>query len=276
MKPNASAIGIGPTDKLSLRVSVAVLVRVLFEHPDNGEQMLSLECRATLFEDETGPTARVLSQPFGGAIRIYDPVALQSGIGDFHFDSERSRTEQDFRLFICPSDWGVVQRFCLEQFNSADEGILESGPGRELAEEFLDTSNLKLRPDQYVCKPAGIVLENVPSQTDNHAASGYPTVRIYRIFEAGIRDASLSRALLRSSGKHSALELSQRARENGRTGGPGRANTVLTLPFTPLHQFYLTLSPELLNSPVSFQNHRLDETVAAVFDDIMIEKYQKR
>ena len=41
---------IGATDELSLRVSVATLVRVLFEHPKNGDLMLALERKATLLE----------------------------------------------------------------------------------------------------------------------------------------------------------------------------------------------------------------------------------
>ena len=35
--------GIGATDELSLRVSVATLVRVLFEHTGDGDLMLALE-----------------------------------------------------------------------------------------------------------------------------------------------------------------------------------------------------------------------------------------
>jgi hypothetical protein len=58
-----------------------------------------LERKATLREDKV----EVKSQPFGGAIRILDLDTIHDMIGDFHFDSERSRTEQDFRLFIRPS-----------------------------------------------------------------------------------------------------------------------------------------------------------------------------
>jgi hypothetical protein len=38
----------GAAGKLSLRVSVATLVRVLFEHPLDGELMLALERKATV------------------------------------------------------------------------------------------------------------------------------------------------------------------------------------------------------------------------------------
>ena len=60
--------GIGATPDLSLRVSVATLVRVIFENPANGEWMLALERKATLQNTEV----EVKSHPFGGAIRILD------------------------------------------------------------------------------------------------------------------------------------------------------------------------------------------------------------
>ncbi len=80
--------GIGATPDLSLRVSVATLARVVFKHPLTGELMLALERKATLHENKI----EVKSQPFGGAIRILDVDAIHDLIGDFHFDSKRSRT----------------------------------------------------------------------------------------------------------------------------------------------------------------------------------------
>src|SRR4026207_472329 len=102
--------GIGATPELSLRVSVATLVRVVFKHPLNGEWMLTLERKATLQNDKV----EIKSQPFGGAIRILDVNALHDLIGGFHFDSERSRSEQDFRLFIRPSSWSMLRESCIE------------------------------------------------------------------------------------------------------------------------------------------------------------------
>jgi hypothetical protein len=99
MTPNAQEIPIGATDELSLRVSVATLVRVLFRNPNNDELMLALERRATLRQPEGEGAVRIKSQPFGGAIRIFDLRAVRDVLGDFHFDSERSRAEQDFRIF---------------------------------------------------------------------------------------------------------------------------------------------------------------------------------
>src|ERR1700690_705437 len=97
--------GIGATEELSLRVSVATLVRVLFRNPRDGDLMLALERKATLHKAENERIVEVKCQPFGGAIRILDLKRIQGLIGDFHFDSERSRSEQDFRIFIGPSEW---------------------------------------------------------------------------------------------------------------------------------------------------------------------------
>src|SRR5687767_3589168 len=106
MTPNSfiSDIGIGATDELSLRVSVATLVRVFFENPRDGHLMLALERKATLLKDESTRNVMVIAQPFGGGIRLLDLKALRDLIGDFHFDSDESRFEQDFRIFIRPSD----------------------------------------------------------------------------------------------------------------------------------------------------------------------------
>jgi hypothetical protein len=69
LKSLRSKIGIGATNELSFRVSVATLVRVLFENPDDGELMLALEHKATLLENEAMLPGRRLSRL--GAIRIH-------------------------------------------------------------------------------------------------------------------------------------------------------------------------------------------------------------
>ena len=165
--------GIGATSELSLRVSVATLVRVLFENPGDGDLMLALERKATLRETETGRAVEVKSQPFGGAIRIRDPSMLRDLIGDFHFDSQRSRSEQDFRIFIRPSAWETVREFCLEHFRYVDDPVLETDPGRELAEEFADALKITLKPEQYFHKPIATVVENDPAPTENIHAKRY-------------------------------------------------------------------------------------------------------
>ena len=131
--------GIGATKELSLRVSVATLVRVLFENPWDGARMLALERKATLHQADNGHVVEVKSQPFDGAIRIRDLGMLQELIGDFHFDNENSRSEQDFRIFIRPSSWSAVRQVCIQHLNYVDDPIFETDPGRELAEEFVDT-----------------------------------------------------------------------------------------------------------------------------------------
>src|SRR5215207_6754898 len=173
--------GIGATQELSLRVSIATLARVLFENPRDGDLMMALERKATLHETENGREVKVKSQPFGGAIRILDPGMIRDSIGYFHFDSERSRSEQDFRIFIKPSDWPAVREFCIQHFNHVDDPVLETDPARELAEEFADVLKINLQPEQYICKPLTTVIKNDPAPTENIHTRGIPTVRVYRI-----------------------------------------------------------------------------------------------
>jgi hypothetical protein len=268
-----SDIGIGPTDELSLRVSVGALVRVLCAHPGNGEILLALERKATLLKSEDGLFVDVKSQPFGGALRLLDPTALQKRIGDFHFDSENSRLEQDFRIFIQPSHWESVQAFCLEQIRRPS--VLEADPTRELAEEFADALRIDLEPDQYTVQAVGIIMEEHPSSTEFFHVRGYPTVRIYRIFEARILDSSLASALIRNSETCSDSELREITLEDARHGGLGRANAVLTLPLNQITAAYLSVRLESRNTPISFQDHQLDETVAALLDDVPVPKYRR-
>jgi hypothetical protein len=274
-KSFSSEIGIGATDELSLRVSVGVLVRVLFKHPDNGKWMLALERKATLLESETGHVVDVKSQPFGGALRLLDLRALQKQISDFHFDSEESHAEQDFRIFIRPSEWEAVRAFCLKLFDQINDSVLESDPTRELAEEFADALNINLKPDQYTVQAIGTILEDHPSATEYIHAKGFPTVRIYRIFEARILDHSLAFAMIENSESCSDQALRQRALQNSRNGEIGKANAVLTLPFQEITASYLAISSEARNQPVFFQNYQLDETVTAVLEGVTVSKYRR-
>jgi hypothetical protein len=268
-KSFSSEIGTGATDELSLRVSVGVLVRVLFEHPDDGKWMLALERKATLLESETGHVVDVKSQPFGGALRLLDLSALQKQIGNFHFDSEQSRAEQDFRIFIRPLDWEAIRAFCLGHFNQLDDSILESDPTRELAEEVGDALNINLKPDQYILRAVGTIVEDHPS------ARGFPTVRMYRIFEARILDPALAAAMIENSESCTDQDLRELALEDSRNGGHGRSNAVLTVPFKEIDAFYLSIPPDARNTPVLFQSHQLDENVAAVLEDIPVSKYRR-
>jgi hypothetical protein len=269
------ATGVGATNELSLRVSVATLVRVLFEHPRDGKMMLALERRATASPTEAGLVVQVKSQPFGGAIHIHDLRKLQQSIGDFHFDSDEARSEQDFRIFIRPSTWEAVRGFCLRHIHHPDDPVLEFDPARELREEFADTMEVNLRPDQYSYQAIGTVVENDPSPTENISARGYPTARIYRIFEARVLDPWLV-ATMTSSGEGGAEEdLRKRALEDFQKGGPGRGNTILALPLDQIRSAYFAVTPEVRNVPILFQNHTLDETVAAVLDDVSVPKYQR-
>lgn len=274
-KSFSSEIGVGATDELSLRVSVAALVRVLFAHPDDGKLMLALERKATLLEEDSRRFVDVKAQPFGGALRLHELKPLQELIGDFHFDSEESRAEQDFRIFVRPADWETVREFCLGHLHQPDNSVLESDPGRELAEEFADALRMDLKPDQYTYLAVGTIVEDHPSTAKNIHARGYPTARIYRIFEARILDQALASAMIENSESCSDEDLRQRALQDARTGGAGRANGVLTLPSEEINGFYTTIPVEARNQPILFQTHHLDETVGAILEGVPVPKYRR-
>ena len=272
---NHNEIGVGATADLSLRVSIATLVRVLFEHPKDGDLMLALERRATLHETESGRAVEVKSQPFGGAIRIRDLTALHDLVGNFHFDSEDSLSEQDFRIFIRPSNWSAVREFCIQHLSYVDDSILETDPTRELVEEFDDALKLNLKPEQYVSKPVATVVEDEATPTENIRATGVPTVRVYRVFEAFITDASLAHTMIKNSESFSYQDLHKLAFEDTQNGGMGRANAILALSLKRITDAYLAMPPQERNAPILFEENRLDETVPIVLEDITVPKYQR-
>jgi hypothetical protein len=268
--------GVGPTSELSLRVSVAALARVVFPSPIDGELMLALEHKATLLANGSEPRVIVKGQPFGGAIRIRCYSTLRSLIGHFHFDSERSRSEDDFRIFVRPSDWDIVKDFCRASFGQGMDSDLESDPERELVEEFEDTLGIALRSDQYLLKPVGTVLENKSVRTQNVYAVGSPTARVYRVFEAWIIDPDLCLTMIENSKGHPNPVLGAMALEDARAGGSGRANAMLVLPLKKVRHFYLSTPPELRHMPISFEDICLDGNVPAILEDIPVPVFQRK
>ena len=263
---------IGATPDLSLRVSVATLARVIFRHPKNGEWMLALERKATLRERNV----EVKSQPFGGAIRILDLDAIHDLIGDFHFDSERSRAERDFRIFIQPSSWSVLREFCIQHLSYDDDSILETSPERELIEEFSDALKINLQPEQFVSKPVATVVEDEAMPTENIHAKGILTVRVYRIFETLITDSALAQIMIKNSEDHSNQALSKFTLMDFQNGGKTRGNVVLALPLKQLVDVYVATPLEERDFPIMSQENRLDETVSAILEDITTPKYQRQ
>jgi hypothetical protein len=256
---------------LSLRVSVATLARVLFKHPKDGEIILALERKATLRDTDV----EVISQPFGGAVRIKNMSTLHDQIWDFQFDSECSRVEQDFRIFIRPSSWSEVRDFCIDHFSRDDDSIIEANPVRELTEEFEDALRISLTPEQYSYKPVAAIFENDPMPTGNIHAKGTPTVRVYRIFETSISDSNLKDTLLANSEMVSNRDLCDLAIKDVHISGKGWANAILTVPLNKIHAIYSAVPPAEHNITLLFEEHRLDWSAAVVLDKITNTNYQR-
>lgn len=257
-----------------LRASVATFNQVLFPHPEDGSVMLALERKATVLKDGG---VSVVSQPFGGGIRILNPAPLQKIIGKIQFDSERSKQEQDFRILISPSKWELIKEYSLHHLELDDEDDLEleSGPDRELTEEFMETINLKLHAGQYKVQPLGFVIENSPVQSKNDYARGRLTVHLYRIFKVEITDPTLCRIMFGISQLYSDQDLADLALQDSEHGGLGRANTILTLPLNTVRNAYLALPPAERYKKLVIENHELDESVLAILEGIDVPQYQR-
>lgn len=266
-------IGIGATEQLSLRVSVATLSKVIFEGPDTNQTMLVLERTATWREINGNSIIIVKAKPFGGGVLLNKPETLLSLIGEFHFDSQRSCQEMDFRIQIHPADWESVKGFCLHHFQENDS-VLESSPERELVEEFDDALKFKVTPADFQLKPLGMVVEDIPSYTDNLRALGNPTVRIYNLHEVRIISPRLIAAILDNSNRISDKDLQALAWQDQRAGGKGRANAVLALPLDPVIETYLALPPKEHSELIRIKGHQLDSNVLAILEGVDTPKYQ--
>jgi hypothetical protein len=152
---------------------------------------------------------------------------------------------------------------------------LESLPHRELIEEFAETLNVRLVPDQYTFRPTGFAIENQPVPTDDANVQRRPTVRLYRTFEVEIVDVSLCQTMLSTSQLYSDEELGRAALADSRNGGRGRANSILILPMSLVRESYLALPFEVRHQKIMIENHRIDESVLAVLGDVDVPEYER-
>jgi hypothetical protein len=249
-----------------LRVSVATYNQVVFPHPANRKVMLTLEQKTTVLNDGS---VNVRAQPFGGGVKILNTKSLKETIGEFQFDSDRSKQEQDFRILIEPSQWEAVKQYCLRHLDDPADLELESAPDRELVEEFEETMGVRLKSSQYTVHPMGFVIEDNPVWTENWYARGFLTVRVYRTCKVEIVDGILCQNLVDTSQQGSDNALDERAL--GHT--MRRANSVLCLPLDRVREAFLALSPEKRFNKIEVDKHKLDESVLVVLEDIEVPQY---
>jgi hypothetical protein len=235
--------------------------------------MLAMERKGAVREDGS---VHVWAQPFGGAVRILDPVALEGLIGEIQFDSERSKMERDFRILIPPSRWDAVKDYCCQTLADPANQELESSPHRELAEEFEDGLGVALQEDQYVARPSGFVWEDRPTPTGNSRARGLPTVRLYRVFDVQIVEEELCARMLDASKCHSDEELGILALRDLQNGGRGFKTSILTLPLQKVVDSWLALSPRMRYTPIRVDQHELDESLLAVLGDVNVPQYKRK
>ena len=267
--------GVGPTEELRLRVSVAALTRVIFENPADGKTMLVLERTATLRTDKSKPEIIVKAKPFGGGVRLNKPLELKKHIGRYHYDSERSREQEDFRIMIDPGQWGKVKEICYEHLKENEMAILDPSPVRELEEEFEDSLDVRISEKEYELALKGMIVEDVAFDTDNVNARGLPTVRVYYIFEARLTNPELISKIIDNSTHYSDTDLQEMASEDSRKGGKGRANAVLVVSPEDLEKFYQSIPAEKLGTPIRYKEHLLDGNVPAILEGINPPKYHK-
>ena len=209
-------------------------------------------------------------------MRINQPAVLLEQIGDFHFDSPRTRSEQDFRILHPPCRLGNCQAVLPElRSGGAGSAFLETDPVRELAEEFAETLQFALSPTHYRLAPLELLVENEPVPSENVRAAQTRTARIYTLFEARLIDNRLIRHLFTRAQDISDQKLMEQASEDARNGGNGRANGVLALPIDLLNNIYRNLAPENRNERITAEGHEFEGNVPAVLQEVFVPKYER-
>jgi hypothetical protein len=274
MKEADPVFSIGSTPQLSLRVSVANLVKVTFIHPEDQQKKLVLERTGTVVADHGSYIVRVISKPFGGGVRILNPERLRTEVGDFNFDSLRTREENDFRIFIYPKHWDRLKQFCWVHLIAQGE-ILESSPRRELVEEFHDALNYELFEDQYHLEWSKLVVEAKPARTGSPRSMGSLTSRIYSVHEMQILDPQLIMDLMENSLNKSNQELRKEAEEDYLGGGKGRANAVSVLDYAQFINAYKNLSETDQGEPAHLFGHDFDGNTLAILNEVESKKYSQ-
>jgi hypothetical protein len=175
---------------------------------------------------------------------------------------------------IQQDSWEAVKGFCLAQFRTTKDTVLESHPARELVEEFNDSMQIQLTPDMYRVNSLGAVIENQPAQTDSVRAAGSPTVRIYHIFEANLVSQPLIESILYNSARVTSENLREDAMKDEHLGGRGRANAILAMSLRDLKNHLNTIPPRKRGTQFLFKGEPLDGNVLAVFMEVDTPKYQ--
>jgi len=264
LKPNYPSGGVGPTNTLSLRVSVASLVSVLFQNPENGKTILALERTAILRKNNGETEIIVKAKPFGGGVRLTNPRALKKLIGNFNYDSERSSKEHDFRIQINPDSWKMIIKICNEHWMKIRNEILDPSPERELAEEFEDSLGIQLTPNDYSLRPKGMLVDDKLNETSNVNAPGISTVRVYYLFDAVMKNPEIIQMMLDNSNIYSDEDLKKTVLEDARQGGKGRANAILSVVLEDLQKYYSSLPNDKRSGLISYGEHQLNGNVQTI------------
>jgi hypothetical protein len=248
----------------NLRVSVASLCRVTFDHPDEGSPWLAFERRATVHPGPP-PQAFVTLVAFGGAAQLRQAQALAAVVPGFSFDSHLSEAEQDFRILIPPAAWPVVRAFCLSHLSDPLHSIIDASPDRELAEEFSEDLNWEIAASHYTAASIGAVIEDTPVPSDNARAAGALTVRVYQIHEVRLLDTQLIQAILDGNNKPDSALVSSAVQSS-----LGRANAASALPAAHVTAAIHALIPAAQPQPFTVNGHRFDPSASALFPEFSL------
>jgi hypothetical protein len=256
-----------------LLISVTTLNRVMFADPSGGGQMLALERKATLLGDAAQKYVWVRAQPFGRAVRILDLEEVNR-LCEWRFDSPRAQVQHDLRILVPPSCWPILREFSLMHLANLEDQVLEAEPQHGVSEALSRVLQSDLVPEQYRVQPAGFVIQNFPSPSENGNVSDYFTFHIYRIFVTTIVDEKVALKLQASSSVRDA-DLQLQALEDAENEGEGSAHAALTLPVERVIEAYMASPPEGRYATIRIDGCTIDPSTAAILPEVHIPQFER-
>jgi hypothetical protein len=227
-----------------------------------GDGTQVFECKATVEIKEGKERAVVQLQPIGGASLLKDPQKLLQNLGRFNFDSEESKRDQDFRIFV--ADWNKVAKFCHKHFLEPGNAVLECDPRREIEEELEETLGGKVSPDQYNLSWLGINTQEEALASARMGQNQAKTKRIFNLFEAKICDPALESRILQAALDTDPQALIEKARAKALSGkGKGKASALIAVPKEALD---LALEQMGAGEKPKIRDCGLANTIGALFE----------
>ncbi len=248
-----------------VRVSVGSLTLLTISDPLDQKEYFAFERRATGSSERGRKTWSTKSVPFGGAIKIKDKSALVDLIGDFDFDSDESRENNDFRIIVDRRKWKKIKIFCERSISQNNKRVIDFDPFDEIKEEIWKPTKIEVTRKKLSTKRIGTFANDFPVPTENINTPGKQTYRFYCLYNTRVVDQQLAKKLLKHADLRMDKECGFTAIKSRRTKGDGRYNSILMVGKKEFEEFISSQAQKEIKSGFHYKNFWMAGNVATLF-----------